>query len=114
MEEQEINLRALSNEGKIWFTIRANDTEQNSNIHKAFKLAAKQQYNDDYTMALKGLLELADGEAKFEMMYEKMVELNERITKLENNPVATKEVEENTGTFWEGKKNDVWNIQKSS
>ena len=94
---EEVNVRELSDEGKIWFTIRANDTEQNSLIHKGFKEYCKVECNNDYTQGLKRLLELADGESKFEILYAKVVELEERINSLENK--GEKEEEPNNGTF---------------
>lgn len=96
---KEINIRDLSEEGKIWFTIRANDTEQNSTIHKAYKDYCKTECNNDYTMGLKRLLELSDGEAKFEMLYDTLVELQSRVAELEKPKKEEKEEEPNNGTF---------------
>ena len=56
-EFEKVNIRKLSDDGYIWFTIRAEDSEYNESIHSAFKGFCKEETRNDYTLGLKQLLE---------------------------------------------------------
>ena len=89
-------------EGKIWFTIRADDTEGNQKIHDAFKAFAKEESNNDYTMALKNLLEFYQYDYKTELLHDLIKSLEERVAVLEATRVVEpvkEEEDKGNGTF---------------
>ena len=88
--------------GFIRFSIKATDTKENEIVHKAFKEFCKFESDDNYTLGLKRLLEIADGDAKFEAVWEHMKTLEDRVLSLEEKlkePVKKENKEEDEGVF---------------
>jgi len=56
--------------GFISFGIKAQNTEDHSKTHEAFKEFAKMECGNDYTLALKTLLLYYQEDAKFEALWE--------------------------------------------
>ena len=76
-------LRELST-GSTRFSIKAKDTEENEAVHKAFKEFSKVECDDNYTQALKRLLESYEKDYKFEAVWEQCKVLEGRLSDLEN------------------------------
>jgi hypothetical protein len=56
-------------ENKTGFTIRADDTQENKNVHKAFKDFCKAETDNNYTLGLRKLLEYYQGDFKLELLH---------------------------------------------
>lgn len=97
---QDIDLKGLDVPGYVKFTIKADDNIENNTVHEAFKEMAKVECGNDYTLALRKLLEYYERDAKFDSLYSLIVELDQRITVIEqalsDEPV---EEEEDGGSF---------------
>lgn len=77
-------LRSVSQNGYIRFSIKANDTDENVKVHEAFKDFAKVECDDNYTLALRKLLEYYEMDVKYTIMYQKIEELEFNLKELEN------------------------------
>jgi hypothetical protein len=76
-------LRELPVDEKYLFIgIRADDTEQNAAIHNGFRMLARIECRNDYTMTLGKLLEYYEGDAKTEMLWAAVQELKEKVDEL--------------------------------
>jgi len=56
-------------EGKTGFTIRADDTKENKEVHAAFKEFCRIESDNSYTLGLRKLLEYYQGDFKLEMLH---------------------------------------------
>ena len=91
----EESLRELGVDGFIRFSIKAHNTEENMAVHNAFKEFCKVESDNNYTLGAKKLLEYYQTDYKFEMIVEKLQELEARIEQVEGKPVEDKEKKEN-------------------
>lgn len=82
-EGMEVNLRELSEQGFIRFSIKDKDTPQNQAIHDGFREFARVECRDNYTVALEKLLEYYQSDAKFEILWDKIQELEQRVAVLQ-------------------------------
>lgn len=104
---EEIDLKNLSDEGFIKFTIRAEDNEYNESIHKAFRDFCYHQTRNDYTKGLKFLLEQYDVMRQIGMLWGAIDVIEGRLDKLKDDgpvkvsPELKKEIakEEERGAF---------------
>jgi len=83
-----MDLRDLSDNGFVWFTIRAKDTEHNVNVHKSFQEFANVECKGDYTLALHLLLSYYSDRGMFEAISNKLLELEQRIADVESKSVV--------------------------
>jgi hypothetical protein len=100
-EKTDIDLTGLDVPGYIKFTIKADDTIENSTVHEAFKEMARIECGNDYTLALRKLLEYYERDAKFASLYDLIADLSVRVSELEALASQTVEQpeEEDGGTF---------------
>ncbi len=71
----DIGLREVA-PGHVRFSIKAEDTLENLQVHSAFKEFCRIETDNNYTLGLKKLLEYYQGDFKLELLYNKMEELN--------------------------------------
>jgi len=93
---EEVNGDFMDN-GKIWFTIRANNTPENIVIHNAFKEYSKIECDNNYTLGLRTLLEFKQADYKYESLYAQIQELKAKVKELE--PKKAEKKDETEGTF---------------
>jgi hypothetical protein len=79
----DLQLNELGVPGKIWLTIRADDTEHNRRVLEAFRELSKAECKNDYTMSLRKLLEYYEADAKIELLWAAMNAMERRIEELE-------------------------------
>ena len=79
--------------GYIRFSIKANDTKENEQVHEAFKEFCKVECDNNYTQGVKKLLENYDIDYKYESLFEMCQELKERLNKIEAKAKEPKEEE---------------------
>lgn len=84
MSDQEIDLKDLPGKGHISFFIKAPYTEENNTIHTAFRDFSKIEAADNYTMALKILLQSYDRDTKYIILGERIMELEVKVKELED------------------------------
>jgi hypothetical protein len=82
MDEIAKELRVLPVEGKIRFTISADNTEDNSRVHEAFKSFAASECGNNYTLALKTLLHAMESDFKYESLWDSMKVLQQEVADL--------------------------------
>jgi hypothetical protein len=82
LETNDINLRPLSSNGKIWITIRDYDTPEVMAIHDAFKQFCKIEAGNNYTQGLRVLLKYYEDDYKFEFFSNKILELEQELLEL--------------------------------
>ena len=107
-------LKKYGVEGKIGFTISSEDTPDNKEVYNSFIAYAKEEANNDYTIALKRLLEHIQTDYKYEVLFDAIKLLEERVLVLET-AEKTNTKEEKHLAFWG--KNDgrhIWNIRRKS
>lgn len=80
----DMDLRQLSKDGKVWFTIRDNDTPENVAVHEAFKEFCKHEANNNYTLGLKILLKYMQDDYKYEFLADKIVAVDDKVEELKN------------------------------
>jgi hypothetical protein len=81
----DIDLRGLQDKGIkgfIRFTVKADDTTDNEEVHKRFKELARTACGNDYTLTIRMLLDYFDDRGAFEMMWEKVKELETEISEI--------------------------------
>jgi len=86
MDEIKDDLRKLQDHGVKGFTrfsIKAEDTSEAKEVHDAFKVFAKNECGDDYTLGLRVLMSYYDDRGAFEALWEKSKELEARLITLE-------------------------------
>lgn len=97
---QDIDLKGLDVPGYVKFTIKADDNIENNTIHEAFKEMARVECGNDYTLAIRKLLEYYERDAKFDSLYHLIVELDQRITVIEQSLLdEPEESEDDEGAF---------------
>jgi len=79
----EKGLRALPTEGFIRFSIKARDTDENTQVHTAFKEFCKMECDDNYTIGLRKLLEFYEQHAILDLISNRIQELELRVQRLE-------------------------------
>lgn len=84
LETKDIDLRHLSNTGKVWITIRDYDTPDVVAVHDAFKEFCKLESNNNYTQGLRLLLKYYEDDFKFSFLADKISELEFRIDELKS------------------------------
>ena len=92
--ERRINtevLKKVAQEGFIGFSIKAKDNECNEQVHKEFREFARQACDNNYTVALKLLLDNKESDYKYEMLYNTLIELQDRVAVLEIKPDENKD-----------------------
>lgn len=87
-------------DGKIWFTIRANNTPENKAVHDSFKLFSKIECDNNFTQGLRALLEYRQSDYKYESLYALHQQLKQEVAELRSK-IEPKKVEkkEDEGTF---------------
>ena len=81
-ESLDTSLRKLNVDGMIRFSIKANNSEENENIHTAFKAFCKAECDDNYTLGLKRLLENYETDYKYEMLFNEIMEVKADLAEL--------------------------------
>ena len=71
----DMELRDIAN-GTVRFSIKADDTLENLQVHSAFKEFCKIETDNNYTQGLKKLLEYYQSDYKIEMIYSMIQEQN--------------------------------------
>ena len=84
-----------------WFTIRADNNEDNVRIHNEFKDYCKIECANNYTLGLKDLLEYRKNDWKYEALYDMIQGLYDKVAALEqvNSKTNEQEEEEDGGVF---------------
>lgn len=93
MDINDIDLRDLS-KGFIRFSIKAEDTEQNQEVHQDFKEFCRIETDNNYTLGLKKLLDTYSGDIKFEILYQEIQTLKNDIELLKVKPKENKDKDE--------------------
>ena len=81
-------------EGFTGFSIKAKDTEANRAIHDAFREFCEVEANKDYTIGLKLLLEAIRQDYKYEVMFDRLVHIEQKLKEMEVKPEPKKEQKE--------------------
>jgi hypothetical protein len=95
-------LRKLPVEGYIWLNIRSTNTSTNVETHKAFKSFAKIETDDNYTQAIKKLLEYWDlfhNQSQIPELLGKIHLLEERVEQLEQKVESQRKEDKDEGVF---------------
>lgn len=83
MTEIELSyLKKYGVDGRIGFNISSEDTEENAKIYKGFFHYAKSEHDNNFTLALRALLDNISADYKYELLLEKIVELEGNIQTL--------------------------------
>lgn len=82
MDEIANGLRELPVEGKIRFTISADNTEDNSRVHETFKEFAKTECANNYTLALKTLMNAMQSDFKYESIWDAVKQVQQEVSDL--------------------------------
>ena len=87
-------------DGKIWFTIRANNTAENKAVHDGFKMYSKIECDNNFTQGLRTLLEYRQTDFKYESLFGMIQALKQEVAELKAK-IEPKKVEkkEDEGTF---------------
>ena len=100
---KEMNLRDIA-QGYIRFSIKAEDTLENMQVHAAFKEFCRVETDNNYTLGVRKLMEYYQGDFKIELLYNKLEELNAMLADLRGSVVELqkkpKEEEEDSSNFW--------------
>jgi len=89
MEDMELN--KLNVPGIIRFSIKADDTEKNNQIHSDFKNYAALNHNNNYTLALDALLQAVKVDWKFDILWQEVSRLREEVAIAQQKPKEDKE-----------------------
>jgi hypothetical protein len=79
---KDVSLRDIA-DGYTRFSIKAEDTEENTKTHEAFKEFCKIETNNDYTLGLRKLLEFYESDFKYELLYERLDEQSVALANLQ-------------------------------
>jgi hypothetical protein len=80
MSEMDEEIRQIPADKKIIrFSIKADDTEANQAVHDAFKEFAKIECDNNYTQALKVLLQAYEDDWRFEQLSMRLAEVEGRL-----------------------------------
>lgn len=94
MDEKKINLRELTDDGYIRFSIKAKDTVQNEAIHSAYREFCRVHAKNDYTWGLDLLLRSFDFVSNINGIWKAVEDLEERMIAVEDNFNRVPESEE--------------------
>lgn len=86
-------------DGKVWFTVRANNTPENVAIHAAFKNYSKIECDNNYTLGLRTLMEYKQADYKYEMLYAEIAQLKQKFQELSAKIEPKKKEMKEEGTF---------------
>lgn len=89
MVETKIDANNLKKEGVVartGFSVSTYDTEENRAVHNEFLAFCKEQADDNRTVALKILLDIAREDYKYAALFELIEDLRERVTIIESEP----------------------------
>lgn len=89
-DNNDINLRHLSDDGFIRLVIKALDTKDNEYIHKAFKSYCEREAKNDYTFGLQLLLQNLDYVHSINSLWDTIEELTSRVCLLEQKDAEIK------------------------
>ena len=67
----------------IRFSIKADDTEENQRVHDAFKKFSEIETDNNYTLALRKLLEFWESDWRYEQLSYRIAEIESRISEPE-------------------------------
>ena len=96
----DVRLDELGVPGKVWLTIRADDTEHNRAVLGSFRDLARVECKNDYTIALRKLLEYYEADAKIELLWAAVTAMERRIEELEQfNEKKTAKVDKDKEMF---------------
>lgn len=87
----DMDLNGLAEKGFVRFSIRAEDTEENKAVHLAFKDFCRAECDNNYTIGLRVLLQYYERDFKFEMLWDKIAALEEKLLKMEEKKVEKSE-----------------------
>lgn len=87
-------LRNMGVDGFIGFSVKAKDTEGNRNIIQSFLEFAKEECDDNYTLAIGKLIEGSEENYLGKVLGLKIVELESRLEELEGKKGKDKEVDD--------------------
>jgi len=79
---EEMNLDKLGVQGYIRFSIKADDTPENTSVHDAFKEFCKAETDNNYTQGIRKLLEYYQSDFKYEAIWEAIKEIQNDIQML--------------------------------
>ena len=92
-------LTEMTGTGYISFKIKYNNTEHNRLTHDAFKDFAKTVTDNNYLLALKVLLETYADDYRYEILDEKIRQLEAQLVEIQSAKVEKKEEKQN-GKFF--------------
>ena len=95
IRKDQVGLRDLGINGYRTLFIKAKDTEENEAILESFKAFAKIEAGDNYTLALKLLLNSYSDDAKYDILADRLIALEDEVHKVE----TPKEAESTEGMF---------------
>jgi hypothetical protein len=90
----QLDLRGLSENGFVRFSIKARDTPENIAVHDAFREFARVECDNDFTIALRALLKNYSIDYRFEVMWEHINSLREEVNALHVKPAPKTDKEE--------------------
>lgn len=93
MKIEDLDLKNISDEGFIKFTIRTEDNVNNANIHKAFKEFCYYETKNDYTVGLKRLMESYGISKQLGLLWSAVESLENKFSEIEVSKEADKETE---------------------
>jgi len=94
----DIDLRPLSDEGYIRFSIKAKDTPSNEAIHDSYRAFCKVHSKNDYTQGLNVLLKAYDYVANVNALWRAFEDLEEQVAVLSDKLEVEKKVAEPEGS----------------
>lgn len=97
-----VNLNGLSDKGFTRFSVKADDTKENQQVHDAFKEYCRIECDNNYTQGLRKLLEYYQGDFKYEALWDKVVGIegvNQELQQQINELKAAPEQEKDGGVF---------------
>jgi hypothetical protein len=100
LETKNIDLRPLTDNGKVWITIRDYDTPEVVAIHDAFKEFCKIEAGNNYTQGLKILLKYYQDDYKFEFLADKIANIDAELQELKNDLVPKLEPKKDVEEFY--------------
>jgi hypothetical protein len=99
--ENDIDLRKLSDDGYIRFSIKTKDTVQNEAIHEAYREFCRVHAKNDYTHGLHLLLRSFDFVSNINGLWKAIEDIEERVLAVEDslNKEEEKEPIDDNGAF---------------
>lgn len=87
---KEMGLRDIA-KGIVRFSIKADDTPENTQVHDAFKDFCRVETDNNYTQGLRKLLEYYQSDFKYELITNKLVQLDTLLSELKGSIVELAE-----------------------